>query len=79
MLEGNFGILEKLFRKNRLPHMLSKTFLAKMQGMDRIRTAIHPLAFLNTADNYFVTTEPLASRKYYDGSGAIGVLIPENQ
>ena len=29
--------------------------------------------------NYLVTTEPMVSRKYYDGSGALCVLIPDNQ
>lgn len=29
--------------------------------------------------NYLVTTEPMASRKYYDGSGALCVRIPDNR
>ena len=29
--------------------------------------------------NYLVTTEPVASRKYYDGSGALCVRIPDNR
>ena len=29
--------------------------------------------------NYLVTTGPMTSRKYYDGSGALCVLIPDNQ
>ena len=29
--------------------------------------------------NYLVTTEQVASRRNYDGSGALCVLIPDNQ
>lgn len=29
--------------------------------------------------NYLVTTEPMSSRKYYDGSGALCVRIPDNR
>ena len=42
----------------------------------------HQAAYRKTASgeyNYLVTTEPMVSRKYYDGSGALCVLIPDNQ
>lgn len=32
-----------------------------------------------TLQGYLVTTEPVASRKYYDGSGALCVRIPDRQ